>query len=101
MHTWRNGSQCVQTRNKKSNRTSIQHLECGEKTMNSKIWIVALALGVACGEKEEELVPLLTGTVSPDHPEYDLSGEFTVINLALVNDLKKRDLTINEEVEAE
>ena len=42
-----------------------------------KIWMAALGLSIACGEKEEELIPLLTGTVSPDHPEYDLSGEFT------------------------
>ena len=45
--------------------------------MKSKIWMAALALSISCGEKEEELVPLLTGTVSPDHPEYELSGEFT------------------------
>ena len=33
--------------------------------MNSKIWMAALGLSIACGEKEEELIPLLTGTVSP------------------------------------
>ena len=45
--------------------------------MISKMWIAALVLSVSCGEKEEELVPLLTGTVTPDHPEYTSYGEFT------------------------
>ena len=45
--------------------------------MTSKMWIATLALSVACADKEEELIPLLTGTVTPDHPEYNLTGEFT------------------------
>lgn len=45
--------------------------------MQAKFLWGALALSMACGEKEEELIPLLTGIVDPEHPEYDLTGEFT------------------------
>ena len=54
MHTWRNGSRCVRTKNKKSDRTSIQHLEC-EKMMNPKI-DCSLSPRYT-GEKEEAMIP--------------------------------------------
>ncbi len=44
--------------------------------MKSKLYLAALSLALACGEKEEELVPLLVGTVTPDHPELSLSADF-------------------------
>ena len=49
-------------------------------TMNVGVWsavsLCAFTM-TACGEKEEELIPFITGTITPDHPEIALSGEFT------------------------
>lgn len=39
--------------------------------------ICCMVCTVACGEKEAEVLPVLTGTIAPDHPEYQVSGEFT------------------------
>lgn len=44
--------------------------------MKSKVCMLTAVLSLSCGEKEEELVPLLTGTVAPDHPEMALSADF-------------------------
>ncbi len=43
----------------------------------SNLLFLGTLLLVACGEKEEEIEPLLVGTITPDHPEVSLSADFT------------------------
>lgn len=49
--------------------------------MNKNVLFSVLMVSVlsACkGKEEDELIPLITGTISPDHPSYNVSGEFEI-----------------------
>jgi hypothetical protein len=42
---------------------------------------------LACkAEEEEELIPFITGTVAPEHPEFDVTGEFEIYKAFAFND---------------
>lgn len=43
----------------------------------SNLLVLGVMFSVGCGEKEEEIEPLLVGTITPDHPEVFLSADFT------------------------
>ena len=44
-----------------------------------RIWTIALGtmLSTGCsGDKTEDPIPLITGSIAPDHPEWTLDAEF-------------------------
>lgn len=43
----------------------------------SNLLVLGALFSVGCSEKEEEIEPLLVGTITPDHPEVSLSADFT------------------------
>lgn len=45
--------------------------------MQKGLFLLGMALMGCNGDKGEELIPLLTGSIAPDHPDYNVAGEFT------------------------